>query len=246
MKAKLFILSTLALYLTSLSLVASDHLSTEQVIEKYMLAQGGSDIIKNTHSIQAIGIFTSKGEVFHLTLIKKNENKALAILKINGKKLTQAYNGKEAWTSDGTNFPNRINKDNLGTFVRDAPIFSHLAYAKNKGYKTTLMGNKYVDEHNCYLIRLTLPSGETLEYFIDTDSFLERKIVYEKRNGELATTAFKDYKKIGSMTQPYRIENYLNNELSSVVEIETISLNIGIPDQFFDFPKNRENQNSKT
>lgn len=234
-------ISALVFGLGCFSLHAAERLSPEQVIKKYINKQGGEETKKNIKSVRASGTYTNKDYAFKITILKKSENKARVTLKDENLKIIHSYNGKTAWICNGNETPKIVPLESLDSFVRDAPIFSHLSYALEKGYKISLLGNKFVGEHDCYHLRLTLDTTETLDYYIDSSSFLERKMEHVTSDGGIASALYSDFRKVGTVSQPFKVENYKNNDLISTLEFSTMSINVGIPNYFFDPPKGTTN-----
>lgn len=217
-------------------------LSLEALLDKYYNAQGGLNALFQIKSLRTSGTIYMDGDDYQLTVIKKAPNKVRKILKKNNRTYIEAYNGKVAWRKSPDAAAEIIPNEAATSLIESAPILNHLTRAKEEGIKVTLVDTKsFVGTVPCYHIRLVLPSNGAIEYFIGTDDFWERKIIYENTiEGKLQIniSEFSQHKAVKDFIQPFLIKSKTEGQTSSSFDVESIDINVGVSSQYFEFPEN--------
>ncbi len=133
----------------------------------------------------------------------------------------------------------------------DGPFAALVNYTA-KGHKAELMGTSKVNRVPCYKIKLTLNSGQTVFYYIDTETFLVKQM---EATGEMAinltgfgsmmkafgrnpdkntkaTVLVKEYQEFNGIKYPVKTVLSLG-PVESEVENTTVKINEGIEEKWY-------------
>jgi hypothetical protein len=96
----------------------------------------------------------------------------------------QAWNGKEGWKLSpfqGRREPERASQDDARAFAQAADIGGQLVAWREKGSKVEYLGVEDVDGTPAHKLRGALKDGDVQYVFLDPDTFLDIRIVNERR-----------------------------------------------------------------
>ena len=101
---------------------------------------------------------------------------------------------------------------------------------ENKGFEAKYLGKEKVGEIYCHKVELTKNVNKTIYYF-DTKNYM---LLKEVKSDE--TLSYSDYRKIGSLLMPFRIESSSQKKDSDYVMIlNSIETNKALPANTFKF-----------
>lgn len=217
-----------------------------EVLERYYRATGGYEKQLAIRSLRLKGMINREGETIPITMVKQVPGRQRTVLDYDnysiilasdGQRMWQAIEGRPEtaeWVEDGRDV----------AFLRDSQIASHLLRARENGSRVEMVGMTEVAGFDVYELKVTLQDGYELTYFLDANSFLERKIATQREiDGELVQheTTLSDYRKIDGITVAFRAVNRVGGTSESVLIIKEVDFDIGVLATVFDFPEDAEN-----
>jgi hypothetical protein len=118
----------------------------------------------------------------------------------------------------------------------DGPLFEW----RKKGIRLAAEGREKVRGVDAYRLRVTLPSG--VVRFLDLEASSFRKLRWQGELGEgqgrrLVESVFLDYRKVGGLMFPLRIESGSGGKINQVIAFEKIDVNPVIEDSRFEMPR---------
>jgi hypothetical protein len=146
----------------------------------YQNAFGGSVNWSTIESIRFDGVIKQLGGSLRFVAFKKKPDYCKVVVQLpGGGRMVMAYDGEDAWTMNTLVDTEPVDMDpkEARNFIRDATTGGHLLYPALKGKSLQYHGASLVDEHLCYEIEVTLPDGDSLTYFLDYTTFVERRLV---------------------------------------------------------------------
>lgn len=116
-------------------------------------------------------------------------------------------------------------------------------YDPKKVYDEVLLldETEEVEGEECYVVRLTRPSGNiSYEYFsIASGLKLKGKTTADTPNGEIdVESIYSEYKEFGGILHPTKLVQKLPNGLELEIQVKNIETNIEFPEGTFDLPEN--------
>jgi hypothetical protein len=175
----------------------------------------------------------------------------LVQFEVQGKVLTQAFDGEVAW---GHNFMTMEAEksdaeatENMKRESRDFPD-PFLNY-KDKGYAIELMGKETVEGVDCFKIKLTkkpqLVDGQEVDnlsyFFFDTENFVpivvETEIKTGQMKGNVSRGTFSDYDEVEGLYFPFSITEGIKDKGAQTINFTSFELNPEIDDAIFKFPE---------
>lgn len=247
MKLK-FVFLTLFSIITSLTLSAQ---TADEIIDTYFENTGGVDNWNAITSMRSKATIIQDGMEFPLTIINMKDGRQLVQFEVQGKVLTQAFDGEVAW---GHNFmtmePEKSDAEATENMKREARDFPDpfLNY-KDKGYAIELMGTETVEGVECFKIKLTkkpqLVDGQEVDnlsfFFFDTENFVpivvETEIKTGQMKGNISRGTFSDYDEVEGLYFPFSITEGIKDMGAQTINFISFELNPEIDDAIFKFPE---------
>ncbi|MDO5615000.1 MAG: histidine kinase [Cruoricaptor ignavus] len=199
----------------------------KEIIEKNIELTGGLTNWKLLNSVILQGKVTlGINDEYPITIYQHRPNLTKTLITI-GKKETaiEGYDGKKGYAMNyATNklqeYPNYIPE----SFDNDFIDF------EKKGFTAKYLGKEKVGETYCYKVELTKNVNKTYYYF-DTQTYL---LLMEEKADE--TLLYSDYKEVGNLKFPYRIESSSQKKNSDyVILIQKMETNRVFPENTFRF-----------
>ena len=240
----------LILFISLAFLTPSYGQTADSVVTLNITARGGLSRLEKISSVKMVGVTTLQDLQAPFSILLKRPNKMRLEVLIHGDTLVQAYNGNIAWTILPTPNGNQLRKLSpmqANDLKHQADIDGPLVHYKQKGYTVQYGGTSEVNNHKTYKLRLTGKDGGITTLHIDTKShFTISETSIKKIRTNVAsplpdkilrvTTYFDDYRKVEGVALPYKIETLVDGEKISNMDIDTITLNVTVPDDLFDYP----------
>lgn len=247
MKLKFVILTLFTLFLThTISAQTAD-----EIIDNYFENTGGIDNWNALNSLKSSAMINQQGMEFPLTIINMKDGRQMVQFEVQGKVLTQAFDGEVSWS---TNFMTMEAEksdaeatENMKRESRDFPD-PFLNY-KDKGYAIELMGKETVEGVECFKIKLTkkpqLVDGQDVDnisyYFFDTENFVpivvESEIKSGEMQGKISRGTFSDYDEIEGLYFPFSVSEGIKDMGSQTINFTSFELNPEVDDAIFKFPE---------
>jgi outer membrane lipoprotein-sorting protein len=223
--------------------ISAQDLDVDQIIERYFEAIGWNNIGK-VETIVATGISTQYGQETSFRQIQKRPDKAyMELLLADGQIIKQGYNGKSGWmmaSRMNTAEPVELLGPDLKTVKDMGNIEGDLWNWKEKGHKLALVGIQDLAGKKAYMLKLTKADGDIDEMYIDTESFILKKMIRKTSidgSDVEVEIYYDDYRNIEGILLPCRIEQRLNNQQGMVINIKEIKVNMEIDDKIFEKPQ---------
>ncbi len=218
--------------------------TADELVTKYVKAIGGADKISAIKTLRHTGRFIGGGG-FEAPIIEehKRPNKVRQDFTIQGLTGTTAYDGTVGWKIqpwEGKKDAESLAEEEMKSIVEDSDFDGPLVNYKEKGNKVEYIGLDPVDGTDAYKLKVTLASGDTRTYYMDTDYYVPIKIEIKRtvRGAEREyEIALGDYKEVSGWYQPFSIEtNMKGNPNKAKVAYEKIEANVPIDDSRFAKP----------
>jgi hypothetical protein len=236
MVRKIMLAAMLLLVLVA-SLIAAE-MTADGLISKYLAATGGEQNVRALKSMTMKGTMFAQGQNLDLKVSYVVPGKSCMEIGMGGMTVqTIATNGKDAWMKHpmaGTVYLSGKEKEDA---MRQANLFPLLDYKKS-GAKVKYLGEDMVKGAKAYKLEYVGADKDTAIYSFDATTFFTVK---EKRND--ATVMMSDYRKVANIMIPYKVNVQAGAE-SMMMTIDTITVNVAIPESLFVMPKDAKSLDS--
>jgi|Deesub1362B_J571_1020462.scaffolds.fasta_scaffold02419_4 outer membrane lipoprotein-sorting protein len=222
--------------------------TADEIVKKYVDAIGGYETIKKIQTLKATGKVIMQQGTMEMPLVyyAKRPNKLRYETKLQGQTMIQAYDGKTAWwifPYAGNPEPQIMPEEQAKEFLLNADFDGQLIDYKEKGHKVEYVGKEDVEGTETHKLKVTLKSGDVLYYYLDGEYYIPIKMSMKRtRKGvELeAETYFGDYKEVAGMLVAHSIETRVGGKPSVQVVLDSIRVNVDLPDSLFVMPAREE------
>ena len=217
--------------------------TVDEIIAKNIDARGGLERIKAIKTLRTSGEFGANG--FRAAFVQENKRpgKVREEETVQGMTAIDAYDGKTAWRVspfEGRKDPDLIAEDDRKPLIEDADFEGMLVDYKNKDHRAELLGHDSVEGTDCYKIKLTMASGDTRYYYIDSDTFMELKVETERNirgTVRYSEVLYGDYEKVDGVYFPFAIESGMKgNAFRMKFTVAKVNVNVPIDDSNFSMP----------
>ncbi|HEY5023286.1 MAG TPA: hypothetical protein VII30_12450 [Gemmatimonadaceae bacterium] len=240
------LLFTLACVLVAITPIgAQTTLTADDIIARYIKTVGGSDKIQSIKTLRRVGKFTGD-DGFEAVVVEESSrpNRVREEFSLQGMTGINAYDGVTGWKIDpfgGKKDPESLSVEEMRSIVEDSDFDEPLINYKAKGNKVELVGMDQVEGTDVYKLKVTLKSGDTRYYYMDTDSFVPIK--YETKRiirgtPQESETTLGDYKQVGGWYLPFSMETRQKGSSGSQkITIDKIEFNVPIDSTRYSRPK---------
>ncbi|WOO42337.1 hypothetical protein [Rubellicoccus peritrichatus] len=220
---------------------ASGPLSIEDIFARYAAAHGGTEQLSEISSLKLRGQVQSNGRTLNFSQIKRTPNLTRVSYQNDEGKVTDYYNGSVAWRRvQGHENAYRLDDASKKDFEESSALLSTFWTERNNIHNYAMLEQGKIGHKQYYRIGVHNLKGKSSIYWIDSDTFFERRMVTQQEDGSIETIDYSDYKYIGALPVPMHIEYSHDNKLVTTVDIDSASINAGIPSSLFDPPLNLE------
>src|SRR5689334_8933329 len=248
MRPALLALAAFALGASTLgasTLGAQSPLTADDIIARYIKTAGGSDKIAAIRTLRRVGKF-STDDGFEATVVQENSrpNFVREEFSVQGMTGINAFDGTNGWKVDpfqGKKDAESLSEEELRGIIEDADFDEPLINYKQKGNKVEFVGMDQIEGTDVYKLKVTLKSGDTRTYYMDTDSYMpikyETKRIIRGTPQESETTVG-DYKQVGGWYLPFSIESKQKGSSGSQkITVDKIEFNVPIDTTRYYRPK---------
>jgi len=218
--------------------------TADELIAKYTKTIGGIEKIGAVKTLRRTGKFIGGGG-FEAPILEENKRPSMVRqdFTIQGLTGTTAYDGKVGWKIqpwDGKKDAESLEEEEMKSIIEDADFDGPLVNYKLKGNKIEYLGLDPVDGTDTYKLKVTLASGDSRVYYLDTDYYVPIKIDV-KRTVRGADREYEitlgDYKEVAGWYLPFSVETKVKgSQGGSKVAYEKIEANVSIDDRRFAKP----------
>lgn len=201
--------------------------TAKEIIDQNIELSGGLTNWKLLNSIIIQGKLTlGVNDQYPIKIYQQRPNLTKTVIVINKKETAvEGYDGKKGYAMNYA-----TNK------IQEYPNYSAESFDtdfidwESKGFEAKYLGKEKVGEIYCHKVELTKNVNKTMYYF-DAKTYM---LLKEVKKDE--TLIYSDYRKVGSLSMPYRIESASPKKDSDyVMMINKIETNKVLPDNTFKF-----------
>lgn len=201
--------------------------TAKEIIDQNIEKSGGLTNWKLLNSIILQGKLTlGINDSYPIKIYQQRPNLTKTVITINKKETAiEGYDGKKGYAMNyATNKLQEYPNYNAESFDTDFIDW------ENKGFEAKYLGKEKVGEIYCHKVELTKNVNKTIYYF-DTKNYM---LLKEVKSDE--TLSYSDYRKIGSLLMPFRIESSSQKKDSDYVMIlNSVETNKALPANTFKF-----------
>lgn len=218
----------------------------DTILAKYFDAIGGRASWTDVKTLKYTGKMHSMGKLFQMAIVYKRPDKCRIDFSLGHIYFIQSYDGKEAWkynpTTQGSQ-PEILEGDDARSLIETCDFDGPLIDYSSKGIKAELVGKENVDGREAYIVKITYPSGNIDNYYLDTKTYLPFMVKgTTKRDGKVvpSTTTIDQYIDTGGVVLPYYFKFQAEGEDSEEINVATVEINPELDDSVFSFPRRLE------
>lgn len=221
--------------------------SANEVIAKTIEAMGGAAAIARVNGIKVHGRMRfGKREFTPFSVVARRPDKFRMDLTIGTDHVTQAYDGAIGWQSiDGEHrqAPTPMTGISLAHLRDQAAnaIGGPLVDLEKRHNQAELIGRETVNGIDCYKLKVTLATGDTMVLFIDSSNFHEiQEEIPVEVDGKASTIqqSVGDYRRFGPiLVACLFVTREKGGEDSQRLEIDSVEINPPIDDGVFKLPE---------
>ncbi len=218
--------------------------TADEIINNYIKTVGGADKMQAVKSLRKVGKFNGGGG-FEAVYIEENKrpNSVRQEFSLQGMTAVNAYDGKTGWKINpfsGKKDAETLGEEEMKQIIEDSDFDGALIDYRKKGNKVEFVGKDEFEGSDVYKLKLTLASGDTRYYYMDTDYFVPIKIETKRtvRGAEQEfETILGDYKEVAGVYFPFSVESGVKgNPNRQSITYEKIEVNTALDDKRFALP----------
>ncbi len=214
--------------------------TVDEIVDKHVAALGGLDKLKSITSISTERSLAVQGmEIPSQTVLLVNKA-VRSESTVMGNSMVQVFDGTSGWMirptmMGGTGEPEDMPADQLKQQKGQLDPFGPLVDYKQKGNKVELVGKEKVDKKDNYHLKVTTPTGDVLDEYIDANTYLLTK-TKATANGQEIEINFSEYKEVEGVKFAYTMD--MTTQMGNLTFITSkIKLNGPVDENIFKKPK---------
>lgn len=214
--------------------------TAEEVLQAYLDANGGKELVDNIRSVRLTGKITEDGATYDIVLVKKRPNLRKLIMLYQGSRITLAYDGQTAWrevVGRGGRLLAILEGEEKRTFVEDSSFDGPLVDWQQKGNTIKLVRTEEMGRTDAYVIEITEPGGKQSEVWIEAQTMQEIKTrtFRSKPDGGVSKieTLMSDYRKFDGIWMALTVERFVDDKSVSLMKISDLNTNFGVFNDYF-------------
>ena len=211
------------------------------ILKKFSEASGGAAKFKEIKAMKMTGNLeiAAAGINGTIEIIQQSPNKIATKAEMDGVgSQSQGSNGEIGWELSTMMGPRLLDKKELVRLIEQADLSRY--YDPENFYKEMKVdGMKEIDGEKCYKLVLTHKAGhKTTEFYsVKTGLQVASEATIPSPMGEMdIVTSINEYKEIGGLKFPAKIESKFPNGMSQVVSMDTIEINPKVDANAFAIP----------
>ncbi|MBU8881982.1 histidine kinase [Kaistella sp. DKR-2] len=201
--------------------------TAKEIIDQNIELSGGLTNWKLLNSTILQGRLTlGINDSYQIKIFQQRPNLTKTVITVNKKETAiEGYDGKKGYAMNyATNKIQEYPNYNAESFDTDFIDW------ENKGFEAKYLGKEKVGDIYCHKVELTKNVNKTI-YFFDTKTYM---LLKEIKSDE--TMTYSDYRKVGGLLMPFRIESSSPKKDSDyVMVINAIETNKVLPPNTFKF-----------
>ncbi len=229
--------------LMSSALTAQAELKLDDVVNDYIEARGGMEVIKGMESMKASGKMLMGPMEAPFEFTYKAPNKIYTTFELQGMTGIQAFDGETGWAVMpfmGKPDPEVMADDQLKMTKDQAnDIEGVLVDYKEKGHQVELVGTTEIEGTPVIELKVTKKNGDVVEIFLDEEYKLE--VMMRAKTNMMGQevemeTYFSDYKEVGDTVMAHSIAMKINGSALQNLSFEKVDVNLDVKDDLFTMP----------
>ncbi|MBO0932210.1 outer membrane lipoprotein-sorting protein [Fibrella aquatilis] len=181
--------------------VSASAQTVDEIVDKHIAAMGGEDKLKTVTSLITERSLSVQGMEIPTVMTIVVGKSLRSESTIMGNAMVQVVDGggSTGWSikpamMQGTGEPEDMPADQIKQQVGQLDPFGPLHNYKDKGNKVELVGKEKVDGKDAYHMKVTTKEGNTIDEFLDANTYLVSKVksVMGGQEGEIAFSDYKD------------------------------------------------------
>lgn len=217
-------------------------MNAEQLVNRYLEAQGGLGSIQAIHSLVQDGTVVNGEQALPLRVYKKRPGYLLVSFIADGQTGREGWDGQAAWEYFPWRDAEPIYVSGVPeTALRRASEFdSPLVNWQQKGHQINYPGEGLLDQRPMYLLKVTLADGNEVVHYLDHESLLviatkTRRGIHGGEPIEVSHR-FEDYRQVAGVYYAFKMieESETHRE---VITWNSIEANTPLDDALFQRPK---------
>src|SRR5216684_1238615 len=205
--------------LVCLHVSAASALTLEEILARNQAARGGAKSISALRSLRLTGKVRLSGSGrrggstdAQWALMRKRPALYRSETTLQGLTQVVAYDGREGWSFrpfGGRREAERASVDERRALAQEADLAGPLVGWREKGHRVAYLGTDDVDGTQAHKLRVTLQDGDTQYVFLDEDTFLEIRVVYERHlrgTEQITETDLGSYEQVEGVWVPFSME----------------------------------------
>lgn len=224
-----------------ITIISYSQESVENIIQKHAEALGGKTAWKNLKTYRMIIKRNAENGDFVSTATMKRPNKYRLDFKGDAINLIKSYDGSDGWYNENGKISDMRPGEAI-EMAEEGRYYEELALSKELNYKTKLLGKEKLEGKSVYKILMQKPNNDSQYYYIDTKTYLIYMTSEFSEDKAYEGVEFKtkmwDYKLVNGLLFPFAMELYANDELLRSYKVDKVEVNLEIPDEVFERPKN--------
>ncbi|WP_339786591.1 MAG: hypothetical protein ACMVP2_15305 [Imperialibacter sp.] len=241
MKRLSYLVIILALTCTGISTAQAQNV--DDILASYFEITGGLSNWKNLKSMKMTGKMLQGGLEFPAIMSQKYPNKFRMDIDIQGKKIIQAYDGKEGWMINPLaqiTEPKVLTAEEVKE-MEDNQMEDEFIDYKSKGHAVALDGEENIEGTDCFKVKLTKKSGDIEYHFFDKDNNVPIMVrTFAKTGpteGQPVETFMSDYDAVGDFMLPFSMTTKFQGQTVMQIVVDSYDLNATLDDSVFALPK---------
>jgi hypothetical protein len=226
-----------------LALAATPSMTLEQLLQKNYAARGGLEALRAVKSVRMKQHNEGGYGYFETVTTTVRGLKSRSDTTSQGMTESSAVDGFKGWQTNafaGRKDAIAMSPDDLTAALDDADLEGPLVDWKQKGHLAELLGTEDVDGSPAWKVKVTLKSGTVEFWFLDADTFIEIKVLTQRRvRGALVEyeTEFGNYAKIEGVYFPFSYESRSRrSQWTNHSTVDQVEVNVKVDDAFFARP----------
>ncbi|WP_332452810.1 histidine kinase [Chryseobacterium aquaticum] len=201
--------------------------TAKEIIDKNIELSGGLTSWKLLNSVLLQGkVILGIKDEYPIKIYQQRPNLTKTVLTINGKETAiEGYDGNKGYAMNYATNKLQVYADYIPeSFDNDFIDW------ENKGFEAKYLGKEKVGEIYCHKVELTKNVNKNFYYF-DTKTYMLLKEIKREE-----TLSYSDYKKVGNLLMPFRIESSSTKKDGDfVMLLNKVEINKVFPSNIFKF-----------
>ena len=209
-------------------------LTAENVIEKYLEATGGREVLESITDQESDMFMEMQGMPIQMKVYRKAPDMMNITVSMNGTVLSKTLFDGESGSTSGMQGAKTLEGEELEAMKSEAIFMPELDYAGN-GFEVALLSVETIGNSETYKVEIKDPSGGLSEEYYDIETGLKIRTdkILETPNGTMVqTTLLSDYRNVDGVLFPYKMEVTMGPQAFTGT-VKSIRFNAGMDESVF-------------